>query len=275
MDELRKIIIIISEFNNSGELQELKQQADEAGIEVLECFDDDFDPLSSYLITDLREAADLSRRLSVGFAVYLNEESRKSDFADALYMMDDIGSVGIGRIRRMHQRFLGIPWHILDTKRLSLWEMSMEDIDDIYGIYDDPDVGRYAGQPYEDRDRELNYIKDYIEIQYRFYEYGIWLVKDRNTGEVIGRAGLTGRAGYEDVELGYVFAKRAWNRGYATEVIEAIIRYAKEELYIERLNAFVMPENVVSLHILEKFGFVKIKNVRLHDAEHIFMQLEL
>lgn len=275
MDELKKIIIIISEFNNPGELWELKQQAEEAGIEVLGRFSDDFDPLSSYLITDSREAADLSRKLSVGFAVYLNEESRRNDFADALYMIDDIGSVGIDRIIKMHQRFLGIPWHILDTKRLSLWEMSMEDIDAVYGVYDDPDVGRYAGAPYSDRDRELNYIKDYIEIQYRFYEYGIWLVKDKNTGEVIGRAGLTGRAGYEDVELGYVFAKRAWNRGYATEVIEAIIKYAKEELYIERLNAFVMPENTVSVHILEKFGFVKIKNVILHDAEHIFMQLEL
>lgn len=275
MDELKKIIIIISEFNNPGELWELKQQAEEAGIEVLGRFSDDFDPLSSYLITDSREAADLSRKLSVGFAVYLNEESRRNDFADALYMIDDIGAVGIDRIIKMHQRFLGIPWHILDTKRLSLWEMSMEDIDAVYGVYDDPDVGRYAGTPYSDRDRELNYIKDYIEIQYRFYEYGIWLVKDKATGEVIGRAGLTGRAGYADVELGYVFAKRAWNRGYATEVIEAIIRYAKEELYIERLNAFVMPENTVSIHILEKFGFVKIKNVRLHDAEHIFMQLEL
>lgn len=275
MTELKRLYIIISHYNDPTEPEMFKKQAEDAGVIVSERFDDDFDPLCSYLITDLRDVADMAKELSIGFAVYLNEVSRKSDFADALYMIDDISSVGIDRIVRMYQRFLGIPWHILDTKRLYLTEMCLEDLDDIYGVYDDPLVEKYAGAPYYDREKAIQYIKDYVEIQYRFYEYGIWLVRDKETDEVIGRAGITGRAGYEDAELGYVFAKRVWGRGYATEVIKAVIEYAREELLLERLNAFVMPENVVSVHILDKLGFKKIRNVMLHEEEHIYMQLEL
>ena len=272
---LKEIIIYISQFNNTNEYDVFKEQADASELYVRNSFSDVSDPLSSYLITDSRETADLAVSLGIGFAVYLNDKSRECDFADALYMIDDLSLIGISRIVRMYQRFQGIPWHILDTERCSLTEMCVDDLDDIYGIYDDPLVSKYAGEPYYDRKKAIEYIKDYIDIQYKFYEYGIWLVRDKATGEVIGRAGICGRAGYDDPEIGYVFAKRVWGKKYATEVIGAIIEYAAEELYIETLNAFVMPENVVSVHILEKFGFKKIKNVMLHDEEHIYMQLEL
>ena len=272
---LKELVIYISQYNNSNEYDALKEQAEQAGIILRNSFSDVSDPLSSYLITDSREAADLAQSLLIGFAVYLNDNSRKSDFADALYMIEDLSVIGIYRIIRMYQRFHKIPWHILDTERCELSEMCVEDLDDIYGVYDDPIVSKYAGAPYYDREKATEYIKDYVDVQYRFYEYGIWLVRDRLTREVIGRAGICGRAGYDDPEIGYVFAKRVWGRKYATEVIGAVIEYARQELYIERLNAFVMPENVVSVHILENFGFKKIKNVMLHDEEHIYMQLEL
>ena len=273
--ELKELIIIISLYNSTNEYDILCRDASDYGIRILSALSEVSNPKIAFLITDSREAADEAKLLGIGFSVYLNEKSRASDFADSLYLIEDLGDVGTYRIIRMYQRHHNIPWHILNTKRLSLTEMCADDLDDIYGVYDDPLVGMYAGEPYYDRDKALDYINSYTEYQYRFYEYGIWLVRDRLTGEVIGRAGLTGRAGYEDAELGYVFAKRVWGRGYATEAIDAIIKYSKEELYMERLNAFVMPENEASLHILAKFGFKEKGMVVLHDVKHIYMQLEL
>lgn len=273
--QLYELIIRISQYNNTNEYEEFIKEAEAYNISVLFDFSSVKNPEEAYLITDSRKEADKGKELGIGFAVYLTEESRESDFADALYMIDDISGVGIQRIIRMYQRYQGIPWHILDTKRFSLHEMTLEDLDGIYGVYDDPEVSKYAGAPYYDREKALEYIKNYIEIQYRFYEYGIWLVKDKKSGEIIGRAGLTGRAGYEDAELGYVFAKRVWGRGYATEVISGILEYAKNELFLDKVNAFVIPENVVSVHILNKFGFKDMGKVILHDEEHIFMQLDL
>ena len=72
-------------------------------------------------------------------------------------------------------------------------------------------------EPLYDYETELEYQKAYIENMYGFYEYGMWLVLSRETGKLIGRAGL------EHDELGYMIAPELWNQGYATEVCRFII----------------------------------------------------
>ena len=270
-----ELVIIISKLNPEDGYEEIESEGAYLGVTIRNSLSDIASYEDAFLITDMRDVADEAKKLGVGFCAYLNEISKTSDFKDSLYMIDSLNNVGMGHIERMYQRFLNIPWHILDTKRLSLDEMTVADLDGIYGIYDDPMVARLAGEPYYDREKAIDYIKSYSEYQYRFYEYGIWLVREKVSGEIIGRAGITGRAGYEKPELGYVFAKRAWGKGFATEAIEAILKYARDELCLDSINAFVIPENAVSVHILKKFGFEEIKKVMLHDEEHIYMQLEL
>lgn len=272
--KLSELVIAVSEYNPGDNIEDIYAKGSSLGVSIKKNLSDINSWEDAFLITDSRDFADEAKKLGVGFCVYLNERSKESDFKDSLYLIEDIRSVGIEHIEKMYLRFWNKPWHILDTERLSLDEMTVDDLEGIYGIYDDPMVAYFAGEPYYDREQALEYIKNYIEYQYRFYEYGIWLVRDR-FGEIIGRAGLTGRAGYDFPELGYVFAKRVWGQGYASEAIGAIIDYARDELYLDKINAFVIPENKVSLHILRKFGFEEIKRVILHDEEHIYMQLEL
>ena len=92
---------------------------------------------------------------------------------------------------------------------------------------------------------------------YGYYGYGMWLVFDRTTGNLIGRAGLEHRDfdGQTELEMGYVIAPAWQGQGIATEVCGAIIKFAREELDFPRLNALTDAKNAASIVLLEKLGF--------------------
>ena len=106
-------------------------------------------------------------------------------------------------------------------------------------------------EPLYDYETELEYQKAYIENMYGFYEYGMWLVFSKETGELIGRAGL------EHNEMGYMIAPELWNRGYATEVCRFIIDYARENTDFEELYCRIDERNEASVRLAKKLGFVR------------------
>jgi len=58
-------------------------------------------------------------------------------------------------------------------------------------------------------------------------------------------------------ELGYVVAKKYWGKGHATLAVQSAIQLGFQELEIERIEAFVDPDNIASQRVLEKNGFVR------------------
>lgn len=82
-----------------------------------------------------------------------------------------------------------------------------------------------------------------------------WLIVERDSGVAIGDSGLLVLQDYGWVDLGFRFAQPYWGKGLATEVASAWVRTAFDELGVSRLGTFVHPENVASVHVLEKVGF--------------------
>lgn len=150
---------------------------------------------------------------------------------------------------------------VLKTDRLTLREIRVDDVDRLYEIYAGPGITDFIEPLYEDRDEEIVYTRDYIKYQYGFYGYGLWIVVENDTGRIVGRAGLTNRAGYLEAELAYVIEKDRQGRGYAQEALRAAIDYARDELYLESLNCFIVPGNEISLHICKKLGFTFMEDV--------------
>lgn len=99
----------------------------------------------------------------------------------------------------------------------------------------------------------------YIVHRYPFYGYGMWTILDKSTGMVIGRAGLEEREvdGEIYTELGYMIHYLYRRKGIAFEVCQAILEYAKNALYLEKIHLFVHPDNTASKRLAEKLGFVK------------------
>jgi RimJ/RimL family protein N-acetyltransferase len=165
-----------------------------------------------------------------------------------------------------YRRLAGLPWEILRTQNCIIRETTVEDVDAFYQIYDSPEITQYTDGLCAVREEEIAYIEDYIRKVYYFYGYGMWTVVERESGCVIGRAGISWREGYELPELGFLIGIPWQGRGIAYEVCRAILTYAKEELEITRVQTLVMEGNEKSLNLVKKLGFARQREVILPDG---------
>jgi RimJ/RimL family protein N-acetyltransferase len=84
---------------------------------------------------------------------------------------------------------------------------------------------------------------------------GPYMIRSRADGRLLGGTGL----GFETPDravTGYVLAKEAWGKGYATEALTAMVDLASQ-LDVRRLHAFCHPDHRASWRVLEKCGFVR------------------
>ena len=208
------------------------------GKEAIPCIDEDDEtgsfPFTKYAVSDLPSLLESS---------YLKDV--------IVYGRDFVPD----HILKIHQRLNGIPWDILETERLKVRETTVADVERFYEIYSDPSTTMYTEPLFEDMDEEIEYTRNYIETIYGFYGYGIWTVIEKETGRVIGRAGVTDREGFDIPEIGFVIAPESRRRGYAFEVCNAILDYAKTELGFTKIQALVKPQNTISVDLLKKLGF--------------------
>lgn len=190
----------------------------------------------------------------MGVVYYEKPGSWQDVSADMVVLgFEEIGVQFLDRIQKRRNR---LPWNILYTERTCVREVTMGDLDELYALYAGEGITDYTA-PLLERKEEEEYTRSYIEYMYYYYGYGMWVVRDRETGRFIGRAGIERREVGEEVcmELGYIIGREYQNKGYATEVCQAIIEYAQQELEIEELHCFIHPHNKASLHLAEKLGF--------------------
>ena len=119
--------------------------------------------------------------------------------------------------------------------------------------------------------RSLDGAKAYITngpvASYARNGFGLYLAELRETGESMGMCGLIRRNTLKDVDIGYAFLPRYWSKGYAFEAAQAMKQYAQETLGLKRLVAIVDPQNLGSIHLLEKLGMKFEKMVRLSPED--------
>ena len=206
-------------------------------------------------ITDRGQRAQDLLRQGCPVLAWLHEDNRDEDFSCVRYACENLEELDRDYMEKVYRRYAGIPWDILTTDRCFVRETVTADLDELYAIYAVPSITKYTEGLYPERAQEEAYLQDYTENMYYFYNYGVWTICDKTTGQVIGRAGFSNREGYEDPELGFVIGVPWQRQGYATEVCKALLEYGKEELGFERVQMLVMPENRVSLRLAEKLGF--------------------
>ena len=92
---------------------------------------------------------------------------------------------------------------------------------------------------------------------YGFYELGLWLVYERKSGKLIGRAGIELREidNKVEIELGYMIADSYQRQGIAYEVCSAIIDYIWTTTEYESIHCLMEKDNVPSIGLARKLGF--------------------
>lgn len=220
-------------------------------------------------LTDCGETAARLTDLSCAALGYLNEENLNDSFGETRFLISGTEALSVDYLETVYRRQMGFPLEILSTARCMLRETVVEDVDAFYGIYAEPSITRYMEGLFEDRNQERRYIEAYRKCMYEFYGYGFWTVILRKTGEIIGRAGLTMRAGSDVPELGFVIGVPWQGRGLAREVCEAILKYGEEELGFEEVQAYVEPENIVSGFLLQALGFTVTDTYTERDKNYL------
>jgi RimJ/RimL family protein N-acetyltransferase len=145
---------------------------------------------------------------------------------------------------------------ILETKRLLLRHLVLDDLSDLFAFYRDPDVVQYipdAPRTYEETREELEW---FLNGHPQFPELGLWATIYRETGQFIGRCGLLPWTidGKEEVEVAFALSKAYWGKGLATEVAQALALYGFEHLQLSRLICLIDRENAASIRVATKIG---------------------
>lgn len=151
----------------------------------------------------------------------------------------------------------------LETERLRLRSLRLDDLDAYARMYADPEVMRFLehGTPL-DRAAAFRSIALHLG-HWQLRGYGQWALEDRATGRFIGRAGLWQPDGWPGLEVGWVLDRAAWGHGYATEAGQASIDYAFEVLQAEEIISLIRPDNAASIHVAERLGQTHQRDVEL------------
>lgn len=142
----------------------------------------------------------------------------------------------------------------LTTARLRLRRPHAADADAIFSRYaSDPEVTRLVGWPRHERVDDSRAFLRHSDEEWARAPAGAYLVESRETGELLGSTGFLFEAPYRAM-TGFVLARDAWGRGYATEALGAMVETARL-MAVRRLYALCHHEHRASAHVLEKCGF--------------------
>lgn len=143
----------------------------------------------------------------------------------------------------------------LETERLRLRVPEERDLDALAAIYADPEAMRYIGEG-----KTFNRAETWRAIanmlgHWLLRGYGMWVVERKDTGEAIGRVGYLDSEGWPGFELGWILARGAWGRGYATEAARVALAHATGALGKARVISLIRPGNAPSARVAVKLGF--------------------
>lgn len=166
--------------------------------------------------------------------------------------------------------FLAVP--VLETPRLVLSGHSSQDFDEYVAMWSDEDVVRYiTGKPLTREEVWSRLLRAVGHWSVR--GYGYWVVRERATGRMAGDAGLADLqremepSHKGEPEAGWVLSPWARGRGYATEAVQAVLRWADATLAVPRVVCIIDPVNAPSLRVAQRCGFAAFTRTQYAGSE--------
>ena len=141
----------------------------------------------------------------------------------------------------------------LETKRLTIKDLSMDDIERFSEYRNKKEVANYQSwkqYPLSKAKQRITYcLKHPFQGKIGNYHLGIYfnhyLIGDIFI-EIDGQTTFT---------IGYTLDSAYWSQGYATEALEAFLNYMRDVYHFKICLAYIYEDNERSIHLLEKMGF--------------------
>jgi ribosomal-protein-alanine N-acetyltransferase len=144
----------------------------------------------------------------------------------------------------------------LETARMLLKNISVEDRDFIYAQFSDDEVNRYLfdEEPVQTIAEADDIIGGFTGPEPR--DRHRWVLVRKDDGAKMGTCGFHfWKEAEGTAEVGYDLFPDFWGHGYMTEAMQAAIRFAAEHMHLRRIDAEIYPDNLKSVALAEKLGF--------------------
>lgn len=140
------------------------------------------------------------------------------------------------------------------TPRLVLRRWRPDDLDAFAALNADEETMRTVGPSRTLSREESAEALDALAGHWEVHGFGLWAVEERDTGRLIGRAGLWHPPDWPDVEIGWLLASDRWGRGLATEAARAGLDYGFTHRRIDRVGSIIRPGNDASERVALRLG---------------------
>ncbi|MGI5347877.1 GNAT family N-acetyltransferase [Streptomyces sp. CA-250714] len=141
---------------------------------------------------------------------------------------------------------------VIETERLLLRPLTLDDVDFFVELHSDPEVTRFV--PTFTREQATERLAE-VERQWAARGHGLCAVQSKETGELLGRCGLNYWQVFDEVEAAWTFRREHWGRGYASEAARAVVEWGFGRLDVEYLTAMIVHGNSASVKVAERLGF--------------------
>ena len=143
---------------------------------------------------------------------------------------------------------------ILETTRLTLRKIKLEDAEAMYQYASKDDVTKYV---LWDSHRSIETTKQFVQMMIDKYEEGnfAWAIMLKETKEFIGTIDFVMYNEAEKIaEVGYALSDRHWGKGYVSEATKALLDFGFNELQLVRIQARCFADNIGSERVMQKVG---------------------
>ena len=155
---------------------------------------------------------------------------------------------------------------MIETERLIFRPFTEEDLPKLIEQRSDPDVNRYLGGPARQNAEALaTRLRFYMDC-YDKFGFGSCAMLWRETGEMIGTAGIQPLEDTGEIEVGYSIIKPYWGLGIGTEAAKGWMEYGFNTAGLVRIVAIAVEENTASRRIMEKLG-MKYEKTEVHYGQ--------
>ncbi|WP_028595281.1 GNAT family N-acetyltransferase [Paenibacillus assamensis] len=164
---------------------------------------------------------------------------------------------------------------VLYTDRLLLRKMIQADVEVLMEIFSDSEAMKYY--PSTKNEQQASEWVDWTLRNYDTYGTGLWIVEDKAKGDFLGQCGIVPQQ-LDDViemEIGYLFARRVWGNGYATEAALACKKYGFEQMGLRKLISFVDVNNTPSARVAERIGMTVEKTINKWEKDVLVYAVSL
>ena len=165
---------------------------------------------------------------------------------------------------------------ILDTERLEMRGHRREDFEESAAMRADPVMVRHIGGKPSPREDSWRRLLGFVG-HWSLFGYGFWIVREKASGRFVGEVGFgefkreTEPACDPEIEIGWVLAPWAHGQGFATESVQAALRWSDETLDAERTICLISRENEASLRVADKCGYHEVGRVSYQGKPNILL----